>query len=603
MGPRFLSPEQREECGRRFHVDGISSSILSKQFKISPSAVRKFGSIVRRGLKFHSREGRPAVLEPEHENELSEYLKTNRISRTTEDTRAKVSELVKKTHIVRGHRGVIKRQSKRTLDRLEKRLSINTHNAEVGTKARIEACQDVRHMCSYVAMSQYADNLTGGHGTLKCNADGTCFTVGFKMKDTEEVKTVGPKLKGKSYKTAPLENRTSGLFTIKMYFLAFANGQCAELIYIIEDKTMEKFSMDIHKVPGLGLGTTEESNYGYVIFVPDRTLFTAFYVWFLKEILIPMCIRMRAMHGHSPDTKIFFAEDGEDVQIKCYLDPEIRKLCEDNNIVIGKSASSSTEIQQALDRGNLFKGTKSRLAAISNDDIVKQYLYLKEQLVRVWKLHEERHGIGITVDHRKAGINGIIKVYDCLTYTISKSTIVDSFKFTGSHPYNIEQIMNECTATIPREQDIIIRRNKDYLVQTLRDEGEIFEAIYDNCGILDNIARGGKPKDQLVIMRRRCLILTNNKFYEREIAKVEIAKQEVQNKIKAREARELKKVENKKIREQKLIQKSEALEIKEKERKRKLEFNQMKKEQRLFKQYDKPLKRAGNNNKKITEAN
>ena len=79
------------------------------------------------------------------------------------------------------------------------------------------------------------------------------------------------------------------------------------------------------------------------------------------------------------------------------------------------------------------------------------------------------------------------------------------------------------------------------------------------------------------------------------MAKVETAKQEVQNKIKAKEARELKKVENEKIKEQKLVQKSINLKIKEKEKKRKLEFNQMKQEQRLFKQYDKPVKRVISN--------
>jgi DNA (cytosine-5)-methyltransferase 1 len=43
---------------------------------------------------------------------------------------------------------------------LEKRLKISTKGAEVGTKARIEACEDVRHMVSYMAMSNYANKIT-----------------------------------------------------------------------------------------------------------------------------------------------------------------------------------------------------------------------------------------------------------------------------------------------------------------------------------------------------------------------------------------------------------------------------------------------------------
>lgn len=126
-------------------------------------------------------------------------------------------------------------------------------------------------MVSYAAMSNYANNITDGMSYRKANADGTCLTVGFKMKDTIEVKTIGPKREGKSYKAAPVANKSSGLFTIKMYFLVFVNGMHGPMIYIIEDKNMPKNIIGYnHKVPGLGLGTTPDTDFGYILFVQDR---------------------------------------------------------------------------------------------------------------------------------------------------------------------------------------------------------------------------------------------------------------------------------------------------------------------------------------------
>jgi len=81
-----------------------------------------------------------------------------------------------------------------------------------------------------------------------------------------------------------------------------------------------------------------------------------FYAWWLKEVFVPFVDQIRILHGDPPGSKAVLVEDGESVQIQNLLmDSDSRKFLSDNHIMIGKSSASTTEIEQPLDRGNLFK--------------------------------------------------------------------------------------------------------------------------------------------------------------------------------------------------------------------------------------------------------
>jgi hypothetical protein len=54
----------------------------------------------------------------------------------------------------------------------------------------------------------------------------------------------------------------------------------------------------------------------------------------------------------------FLQIDGEDVQLKAFLDKDIRQLLCENNIAVGKSAASTAEIEQECDHGNVLKHQK-----------------------------------------------------------------------------------------------------------------------------------------------------------------------------------------------------------------------------------------------------
>lgn len=337
------------------------------------------------------------------------------------------------------------------------------------------------------------------------------------------------------------------------------------IVYVIEDKKMPKHTMDLKKVPGLGLGTTADTNYGYLLFVEDRSLFPAFYTWWLKEVFVPFVNQIRDLYNDPVGTKVVLVEDGETIQIENLLmDPELRKFLHDNYIMICKSSASTTEIQQPLDRGNIFKAIKALLHALTNDNICNnpQYQYLKSRLKQYWEEHERTYHTNISADHKKAGINGLIKTHHCVRQHMTIKNITKSFESTGTFPYSDTVIMNECTADINIKMQYSIRRSIDYLKAKLEEQGELFEKDFQDCSIDDNIGKKGKPKDELIVCRRRCVILTNEQFYQRELKKKD------DKRIATEEAAQ-RKIANQEFR----VARAAAKEAKEIEKKRKKEYN------------------------------
>jgi hypothetical protein len=198
--PLNVTPAVKKLIGQKYWRDKVSSIKLSKHFRILDSLVQKYGDKFKKGLKFNSRACRPQLLEPEYVKDLQEYLNPKRISNTTVEYVEKVTQLEK---LICRKRGVCFKGNKVTNNTL-KSLKIKTQGAEVGTKARIEACEDIRHMVSYLTMSKYADKKTESMPWRKANSDGTCFTVCHKIKDTVQVKGTGERAQGKSFKAAYL---------------------------------------------------------------------------------------------------------------------------------------------------------------------------------------------------------------------------------------------------------------------------------------------------------------------------------------------------------------------------------------------------------------
>ena len=273
-----------------------------------------------------------------------------------------------------------------TIKKIEKRNDILTKKTEVGVQARIDGCNDKCHVTAFAGLNYWAHKKMRFKGT-KCNSDGTVYTVGYEMKKKKVVKLKRINFKKKqSVKCAPEKDEpTTGLFSIKNYTLIFSCPAIAQPINIIENKEMKKGTYDMYKVPGLGFSVNPEDNFCWLVFTDDRSLTKEFYRWFITDCLVPTVQNIRKVYGLTvEDNMAFWQIDGENVQIQALFDLDIRKLLKENNIKVGKSSASTTEIEQECDIEVIFKGPKTRLKHLKythvdhNSDIYKR---LKE----IWK--------------------------------------------------------------------------------------------------------------------------------------------------------------------------------------------------------------------------
>ena len=277
---------------------------------------------------------------------------------------------------------------------------------------------------------------------------------------------------------------------------------------------MQKGTYDTYKVPGLGLSVSNEDNFAWVIFTDDRSLTKDFYSWFITDCLIPIVQNIRKCYKLEMAANMCFLQiDGENVQLEAFLDKDIRAMLRENNIKVGKSSASSTEIEQECDAGNTFKAPKTKIKHLKFTRVDRTSdLYIR--LKQLWKEHQRNCGTTITDNHTKSAVDGLILVHAVVKSCYTQTLIENCFKKTGSHPFNIDQIITNCYSTFTGREQRLLKGNMDYLSRIIDKKGEFFDSDIALVGIAKNIDKTA-PKESLVLMKRRALLLTHDRVLER----------------------------------------------------------------------------------------
>ncbi|KAJ1404376.1 hypothetical protein B484DRAFT_437184 [Ochromonadaceae sp. CCMP2298] len=381
--------------------------------------------------------------------------------------------------------------------RLEAELGVNTKNAETTTHARAEACADVRNAVSMAAMNALMVPKSDPH--LILNVDATQFTVGNAMKK-QRVKFRGVP-KG-PLKATPEEGQT-GLtcMFIKFYCTINAAGQVAKPIYILDSPSMPVGEIDVHEVAGLGIGSGLDTS-GYVVHMRGRVPGKKFYTWYLREVLVKWVWALRNTFGIAATVPAWFQLDGEAAQIAPYLeDTGIQEMLREHNIVVGKPPASTTEITQALDKGPLFKCSKSRMYT----DHGQQISDAGEEEGEEWAQ--------INTKRQKSGILGLIRCHMAVNDTFKPSFIQNSFKLTGIFPLDFGVMLSACTGNVTPEEEVhIVMVALPQLRQLILTQGQLFEKDFNEAGIRAAL----KNRDDRVVYQRRACILTSTAFLQHE---------------------------------------------------------------------------------------
>lgn len=114
-----------------------------------------------------------------------------------------------------------------------------------------------------------------------------------------------------------------------------------------------------------------------------------------------------------------------------------------------------------------------------------------------------------------AVINGLLRVHAAISKSCTKHTAQESFAKTGIFPFDPNRIFDNCTTTTePTEREAVITA-LPALGEVIGEKGEL---LGEDITGLDLSA--ASAKDNLVVYRRRSILLTNPQFVAKQQAKI-----------------------------------------------------------------------------------
>lgn len=536
-----LNLEQKTWIANRV-INGLESARqLSDKYNIRVKTIYKWVRLIKNGITL-SPYGRPPIIAQEHLPKIKQFVdnhisgvpsailndEINKYAIATAQARRNISE------------AQVKCPSRRTLGTIHKQLKIKNGNAELTTNARAIACSDVRNAVSMCAAQHLMVPLVDHF--LILNMDATQYTVGNSCSSTAKVNfTIRPS-SGKSLQVTK-DKKNSGItsYFIKHYLLISAGGIAADPVYIIADENMTKEDIDVHTVSGLGHGVGIE-NKGYVVFAKTRCVNVKFYEWYNTAVLVQFIINIKAHRNLSNDSVAWFQLDGEAVQIECYKSPAVLKILSDQHVVVGKSAASTTQITQPCDIGDCFKATKNMIKHTSDSDVAMD-THMLGQLSTVYANHMTKTaGLKMSANHIKMGKNGLLRVHQASKAAVSSKTVKESFSRAGVYnhntaSYDLSKILSNCTTKISIDEESEIIAVVPKLASILNKNGELKDSDFDKYNIRENEAIGSK--DNLVLNRKRTILLTNAALVQKEEVK---RLQKVQDNLLCMEKKRVRKV-------------------------------------------------------------
>ena len=442
----------------------------------------------------------------------------------------------------------VKPISRRSIERYMQKMGVRDGNAEQTTDARAKATGDKINAISVAVAHFLMMPLSDPNITI--NADGTSYQTGGGL--TDKVRIVyDPEeqaKRGMPLKVLPVKGSSHTAFFVKFYLCMTATGTTAPPIYIVADNNMKEGEIDVHEIPGLGIGTEVNSG-GYIVFAKTRAVNENFYRWWFASIYIIFVEALRLRYSIDPKIPSYFTLDGEDTQIKPMQSWEVRQTCEQLNIVIGKPPASTTSITQPADAGEAFLASKTKKKHLKTVGEILD-LVMTNRIKAVIKLHEKKVGKTLPPHHVKGIYEGVQTVQYIISTTMRRDIIVQSFEIVGQYDRvtggcNVEQVLRQCKTPFTQEEVTKVWEHLPRLCRILKTKGEIAEKDYLplNIGEIET----GKCRDDLVLNRRRFLFLTNPAFIAKEdhkrIEKLSAAEEKKEKAEKRKVAAEVKKAQ------------------------------------------------------------
>lgn len=519
------------------------------EHKLSRNTYNNWNRIIQKGGKIQYTTGRPKLLGEKELKQLSDLCvekRNNGSSLSFDKATEKIGELAEEKSNNCG-KIMIQPMCKKTVIKYLDEADLSIKNAQNKTSARMQAENDVFSAVSTSLMWHYAFHYVN-NSSLVLNFDATQYCIGAKTDEPTEV-VVSMKNENENVgnvKPLSILNKNSDLCYFIKYFCicTLAGLICPQLVFVIADSSLNDDDCFTFKVDELST-SNDPYAYGYICVCKTRCGNEKLFMFLNEQVIIPFINLLRQKHNTTGNTNAFVTCDGEADQIYPYFNDNMKKLCDDNNIIVGKLAASTTAVSQACDAYKMFSATKARCKGMLEDE-VNAMVSLKSNIQKMITQYETDSKRTFNAADKRRLVPGVIKCVLAITKSLNRSIVINSFKTIGisnNCVVNHAQIFKQFNVKFTTEEFLDFQCRLENGLKAFRKYGRMNDNEMMKYDVIFNRMDHDDPpnRDQLALYRERCVIITHkatverfeNKKLQKEIRAVEI--------ISARENREDKK--------------------------------------------------------------
>lgn len=500
------TPERKLWILSEFYGSGLSMSAFCAAHNLKESTVSEWERQYRphRGtevIPFRESEGRPKYLNNKYIEELKYWMKYSRkIGKSTKDAdiRAKCTELHSVQQKELGMADFASPMSQRTFMRIKKEIDAKSVMCQLKTKARIRAESDVRNFVSYyVMLKTFTEHLSPD---MKFNWDATTYIVDFKGDNKGTI--IFDEDCDLPYQ---MESEGGLSFGVKMYHFHNAAGTCSPPVFVIADGRQDEDTFDAYGIPGLN---KDHDKMGYLVFCRTRNCNSNFYRWFCRTVVVPFVDHIRAhaagtdvcQYADGSNMRAFLTCDGEEEQIRVFLEPEIREIFADKCIDLGKTPASCSGALQSSDVSKFFLASKKVLKHTNDISTVRNIL-----ATRISTLLQSIHVIN--PDRKTKVLQALLRIHHAINETLTPKIVQEGYRVSGFEPLSIDAVFNRCTSKLKEDPWKNIVDAVPVLCESMSRNGFLTEAEMDILGIpiLDDNSK--VPKDKRALHQQRAVMI------------------------------------------------------------------------------------------------
>ena len=143
-----------------------------------------------------------------------------------------------------------------------------------------------------------------------------------------------------------------------------------------------------------------------------------------------------------------------------------------------------------------------------------------DRLTIVYNMHMSvTPGLKMSSAHVKMGKHGLLRIQQASKSAVSNNTVKESFSRAGIYnsnttSYDLSKILANCTTQITKEEESHIIEVVPKLAVILSQKGELLDADFNTYNI--KVDESLKSKDNLVLSRKRMVLLTNTTLVQKE---------------------------------------------------------------------------------------